>query len=481
MSDHIDNYYAILDIEPGADSETIEAAIKAARKRWRQQQGSPDQERRSLAEQRMSQLEAARDILLDANRRAQYDVALTQQLSAVPEAVQESGTNWGERAKQYYNDGDIRNAFTAAKKGTDVDSENVTTWMYYVLAAQDLKRWEDADFASAELVNRLPRVHSSHDLRGGVLDRMGRYKEAEISFRKAASLEPSSAYYHGRAAWAVLDQGRIDDAITEANDIAARFPDDDYPLRVLRAAAAALREKKRYLEALALSRQLLSVNADDGDAMTEAVLAVQELASARDFGNACPAMWDLLNAYPQSEDTQRLARYVIVEMRSANLYADALTWSRSVLERYPHDPEMKRTLAFSLIAEAESKMAQTSPTTHTIVNKSQANYMTRALNEAEALQVSDPGALSAIRNAREFLTSQTKTKVSLGFGKIVLGVLAIVFGLFLGLFRIADGGFVFLLIGALLGWWFWVVAFPKQYRLNYKAQSPEVRKSGLQK
>lgn len=482
MTEALDNYYAILDIEMGADTATIEQAVKASRKRWRQMQGSPDKDRARLAEQRMEQLEAASEILLDDTRRAQYDAQLTQQL-ATPSApaAATAATDWAQRAREYYENGDVRNAFTAAKKGTDVASEDPNCWFYYVLSAIDLKRLEDADFASAELVHRLPGAHTSHDLRGSVLDQMRRYKEAEISFRTAAKLEPSRAYYHGRAAWAVLDQGRIDEAVSEARDVAARFPGDEYPGRVLRAAVDALREAKRPADALALARELLTGSMpNDEDLILSAILAVQEMEKRGDVGTACTEAWNLLDLFPGDAQVQRLTRYVVYSLQGRGLDSDALAWARALQQRFPHDPEFAEMLASCILTEAEGQMAQTSPTTHSILNKAQAEHMTRALQEIDSLQLSDPEMLGKVNAKREFLAKQTKTVANLSFGKVLLAIAALILVLIMG-FPNLPGGILFVLLGGFLGWVFWIISFPKQYKLNFKAQTPAVRQTGLQK
>lgn len=480
MTVQLDNYYTILDIEMGADTTAIEAAIKSSRKRWRQMQGSPNKEQARLAEQRMEQLAAASEVLLEPERRAQYDAALMQQLSAVATQLPAANTtNWGERAKEYYENGDVRNSFTAAKKGTDVDPENSQTWLYYVLSASDLKRMDDADFASAELVNRMPSVATSHDLRGGVLDRMERYHEAEISFRTAASLDATSAYYQGRAAWAVLDQGYIDKAVTEAKEIVARFPDDSYPLRVLRAATESLRLANRAQDAYTLGREVLAFAPDDADTLTSVIVSVETLSTS-DIAGASSAAWSLLDAYPNAEDVQRVNRYVVLTMLEQSLYSDALTWARALVQRYPQNQDMKRVLARCLIGDAESKLATPAPNMSMIVNKAQAAYLNQAVTEAESLQVTDPQTQELIQKKRSFYAEQTRTRVRLGFWKIVLAIAAVVLVLFVGLPTL-PGGLAAIVIGAALGWAFWVTSFPKQYRLNFRAASPEVRKSGLQK
>lgn len=475
----VDDYYTLFEIDGSADPDAIRAALKAARRKWRQLTGSPDKERARMAEQRMEQIEAAETTLLDAPSRAAYDQALAAAVaSSAPAAPEPATSGWGERAKAYYYDGDVRNAFVAAKKGTDTDADDVLAWLVYVWAATDLKRHEDADFASAELVHRMPGDATPLELRGGVLDGMGRYAEAERAFRAAVAIAPANPYYQGRVAWAMLDQGRIDEAVREAWALVDRFPDDTYAVKVLRAASEHLRDRKRPKEALDLAGSILGRFPSDTDAVLLVVLAVQDLESAGDVQTALAEAWRLHDAYPHDERAQRLVRYVIGALRQRRMAGAALTESRRLLAAHPEDEHARTAFALSRIAEAETRLSPAGPGSHIILNKAQAAYYDEAIREVEALAPQDADVRRAIAGMREYHAAQTKTKVRLGFGKVVLGIVAVVL-ILIGLANLASGGFIWLLFGALLGWAFWSVSFRKQYQLNYKAADPANRTKGL--
>lgn len=475
----LDNYYELFDIDMTADAATIERTIRTERKRWRQLTGSPDRDRAQNAERRMAQLEAAESTLLDDAARARYDAALSAQLSAPRTAPAPAPTtDWAERARDYYQAGDIRNAFTAAKKGTDVTPENNLAWYYYVQTAIELKRLEEADFASSELVQRTPQLDVSHDLRGSVLDLMGRYREAEISFRSAARIEPGSAYYHGRAAWAVLDQGQIDKAVEEATALVARFPDDDYPLKVLRAAADKLRERKQPQQALDVAQKLIALKATDENIL-EAVLAIQEIEKHVNVDIALAEAWRLLDAFPHNAKAQRVVRYAIGGLRERDRDAEALAEARKLLARVPNDQDTKALFARCRLTDAEESMSATRPGSYIILNKAQVAYYEAALTEVGSLDIADASIRAEIARKREYLAQQTKTHVKLSLGKILLALLAIVL-FFVGLGSL-PGGFPLLIIAGLLGWLFYATVFKKQYQLNYKMASPEVRARGIQK
>ena len=140
----------------------------------------------------MAQLEAAELTLLNESARVKYNAVLAAQETAPESTVlspTRSESSWGVRAEEYYRDGDVRNAFAAAKKGTDIDPDDAQSWLIYLLAAADLERFDEADFASAELVRRTPGNVDAHVRRGEVLDRLERFPEAEAVFRQAVVLD----------------------------------------------------------------------------------------------------------------------------------------------------------------------------------------------------------------------------------------------------------------------------------------------------
>ncbi|MGI6878974.1 tetratricopeptide repeat protein [Microbacterium sp. gxy059] len=479
MSDLTD-YYEIFDIERGADAPAIEKAIRTARKRWRQLTGSPDRERAQLAERRMAELEAAENALLDDAARQTYDATLAAQQAApsAPAAPVASSEAWGERAAEYYREGDMNNAFIAAKKGTDLEPGDTFAWLVYGRSAIELKRYREADFASAELVRRAPRDEGSHELRGDVLEAMERYAEVEAAFRRAAEIAPDRVYYAGRAAWALVDQGRAAEGFAEAEALLARFPDEEYPVKVMRAAGERLRDAGDPRRALEVSQRLIGIEASEQHIL-EAVLAIQDIEQQGDVDAALVSARQLLEAFPNSAKAQRLMRYAIISLRERGRWDEALAESRALLARYPDDQDVRAQVAWSVFGDAEAKMPATSADSHTILNKAQAACYRSAIDQVAALGVADQDVQRQLATKREFLAKKEKVRVSLNFGKIVVAILALV--LFLTGLNTMPQGILTAAVGGLLGWWFVVMSFPRQYKLDRKTATPEQRASGLQR
>ena len=222
------NYYELLNIQQTADEETIRQAIRTTRKRFRQLEGSPDLDQRSMAEKKIAQIAEAEKTLLDAAARQQYDAGFSQQAAA---AQQATTGDLLDDARQYYRNGDIRNAMYAAKEATQVHREDPDAW--YLRANIDVEAGDygDANFSVNQALKFAPDAPKLYGLLGEIADAEKRYGDAEQSFRKAADLDPQNGYYVGRIAWALMDQRKNDDSLNLIRQASKSFPGDEYVKR----------------------------------------------------------------------------------------------------------------------------------------------------------------------------------------------------------------------------------------------------------
>ena len=72
------NYYELLEIPQNADKAAIEQAIKKTRRVWNNRANNPDVAIRAEAEMHVKEIAEAEKILLDASKRQEYDVQLSQ-------------------------------------------------------------------------------------------------------------------------------------------------------------------------------------------------------------------------------------------------------------------------------------------------------------------------------------------------------------------------------------------------------------------
>lgn len=383
-----EDYYSLFEIPSEAGTDEIRKLLRESRRRWRQQAGSPDLERRRRAEQRMEQIESAEQVLLDAQARADYDSSLAAHRNAAPparpSASRNSSTDWGSRAAEYLETDDPRNALLAAKRGTEADPEDTKSWLMYARAATALEKHDEADFASAELLHRVPGA-ANLQFRADILEKTERFAEAELLFRRASDMEPESPYYPSRAAWSVLDQGRIDEAVAETWTVIERFPDAEFPPRVLREAARVLREKEELERSLGVAEPLVRHQSDVDDSMLQAVLTIEAMATngrraaalahaqrfLRDFpdsrrpvvaiqyvistihnagetSTAVAALWPLLDQLPQEEFPPTFLRAAIERFRTQGKYQTAIAIGTRLLRARPADDDAMEQTALAL-------------------------------------------------------------------------------------------------------------------------------------
>lgn len=485
------DFYELFEIDPSSDSASIRKALRTARSRWRQLTGSPDRERAQRAERSMALLDIAFDVLPDDALRAEYDAALLARRQSDRAGAQEAEareaaptltTDWGARAGEYLEADDPRNALLAAKRGTEADPDDATAWLMYARAAVALEQYDEADFASAELLHRVP-LAANWSYRGEILTWNKRHVEAETHFRRAAELDQEDPFFQTRAAWSVLSRGEVDAAIVEGWQVVERFPEDEFPPRLLREACFRLRRRGEPHRALPVAARLLSAAPDSDENMLQVVWSIESIAELGDLDVALTEAWRLLDAFPDGTRPINTLSYVIAKMYDSGREAQALAEARRLLSRSLDDEEARLRFAWARLRDAEAKMAQPGPDTHAILNRAQADYYAAALAEVASMNVADADVQQSLAHHREYLAQQTRTRVRLGFWKIVLAILAIALVLIgLSQFDSSIGaGLALIVVGGLLGWGFCASSFQKQYRRDAKLSHPSVRSSGLQR
>jgi len=487
-----DDFYEIFELDPGSDTAALTDALRAARKRWRQLAGSPDRERSQRAERRMAQLDIAHEVLLDEAARADYDAALNDARQQAPaldaqqhaeqnrQQAPASSTDWGRRAEEYLEQNDARNAMVAATRGTEADPDDARSWLMFTRAAVELKQLDQADFGSAELLHRAP-IALNHSFRAQILDDLGRRADAERHFREAARLDPTRAFDRARAAWAVLDQGRVDDALTEAWRVVEAFPDDEFPRRVVRAACDELRRRRQPQRALVEAARLLNAHQGEDENMQQVVWSIEAIADMGDLDAALTEAWRLVDAFPKRQAPRETVTDVVRRLREHGRESEALRVARQLLDRFPEDEKVKYAFGWTRLREAESKMAATGPETHAILNRAQAEYVAGAIAEIASLNVRADDLNEAAQSLRQYHAGQIRVSVRLGFWKVVLALVAL-FLIWYGLTQLGlsfVAGAIPIVIGALLGWALWASSFARKYRRDAKLQPRHVRDSGI--
>lgn len=206
------NYYEIISVNRDADPETIETAIRSTRGTWRGRQGHPKQEVRAQAEAIMEHLRISEQVLLDPQKRSEYDRALD--VRQEKPAPSQGGTEAEQlqAALDYLTKGKPALAHIKAKELTTVSPNSSAGWRVRGQAAVGVEDFQDAEYALSEACRIEPNEADNHEWLGDLYLSVGQPAEALKSYRTAHDLEPS-AYRLTDIAEALVDNRQFPEGI----------------------------------------------------------------------------------------------------------------------------------------------------------------------------------------------------------------------------------------------------------------------------
>jgi Tfp pilus assembly protein PilF len=149
------------------------------------------------------------------------------------------------------------------------DAETSAILEALALGYQRAFRWQDAQIALNQLIEREPTYAALYVQRGAIRRRVGgpyEAEKAEMEFRHALELAPDNADAHAKLAGALLDQGFVREAIKEYRIVLNVTPTN--PAALL-GEARALSDDARLPDAERRLELLLAAHPDHADALVE--------------------------------------------------------------------------------------------------------------------------------------------------------------------------------------------------------------------
>jgi tetratricopeptide (TPR) repeat protein len=223
------NYYEILGLQTNAAPDAIEQKIKEEIRNWRRRTGSADLGKRQEAELRMKHLAAARENLLDPDRRAAYDKRLAGQQSRASRPVTTGGTrDWVGLAEQYLAQNDYDSAAYAAREATQTEGNSAVAWSLRARANAGLGNLNDAMYEAREATELDAGNAQYHFDLGSVFEQLQRWPDALTTYTTAAELEPANYVYRLAVAGVYVQQDLPDRALPIVEEIYHAHPDKEY-------------------------------------------------------------------------------------------------------------------------------------------------------------------------------------------------------------------------------------------------------------
>src|SRR5882724_1640552 len=190
------NYYEILNVPQTADSATLEQKIKEELRTWRKRQASPDLSKRQEAELRVQHLSTARQVLLDAAKRAAFDRTLATQSTSDTTRRPESGRrDWLALTQEYLAQNDYHSAAYAAREATQQDGDSALAWNLRARANGGLGHLDDATYEARQAAELEPANPQYQFDLGGLFEQRQQWDDARSSYETAARLDPATFLY----------------------------------------------------------------------------------------------------------------------------------------------------------------------------------------------------------------------------------------------------------------------------------------------
>lgn len=225
------DYYKLLNVEPSASTDEIQAAIKKVRRVWNTRSTNPNANIRAEAEQCIRDIAQAEKILLDAGERAKYDIALFQSNDAAPSSTtsstcqEYSDGSWVDQASYFRSRGDYISLAQLAQNVVNAQPQNSFAW--YVLG--------DAHYCQGNAIEaercclqsvRLEPNDMAYETLGFIYLDHDKYSDAYHCFSRAVELDPNTAGYKFECAEALRLMDRTEEALSLAETAYKQNPDN---------------------------------------------------------------------------------------------------------------------------------------------------------------------------------------------------------------------------------------------------------------
>ncbi|MEI8080387.1 MAG: DnaJ domain-containing protein [Actinomycetes bacterium] len=194
------DFYEVLGVPANATEATIEKAINELQRKWRSRQNSPDPKRRVEAEEMMRTVEAAEVTLKDRNRRQAFD--RTRSARYAPPAATAARPSGGQpNAGRRRTGGGSSQAQPpprprpqpTAQPGPKRPTNSNNPWVRQANELLNRGANEAARIAAKRAVDATPSDPDSWTALGHALVALGRVQEAQLPFREAVAIAPTSA------------------------------------------------------------------------------------------------------------------------------------------------------------------------------------------------------------------------------------------------------------------------------------------------
>ncbi|MFF7942145.1 tetratricopeptide repeat protein [Nocardia gamkensis] len=222
------NYYEILGLAETADEDAVKTAIREQRRMWNKRAGQSDPVKRAQAEARVRHLGQAERVLLDTNRRRQFDQQARhyRPTSNQPAPVAQSGRDWLGLAREYFERGNAPSAYYCAREAISVNGADHEAWAVRANSSFVMGNYKDAGFEFREAIGLKPDSPEYHFDYAEAFLATGALHEALGEYETALRLAPGEPLYRTAIANVYLQQDKNDKALELMEDVVRHHPNE---------------------------------------------------------------------------------------------------------------------------------------------------------------------------------------------------------------------------------------------------------------
>lgn len=223
------NYYSVLKVSQSASADDLKNAINRELRLWSNRTNAPQIERRQEAERMVKILEEAESILLDENKRSEYNRKLTTAPSEERKIDDQDVAGKEDLVKEGWRlliEDNVPDALYVATKATEKDASNPEAW---ALLAQAKFRWgetEDAIYEYKRAIKLRPNEAEYYFDLGTVYESAERWKDAVGNYERAAKIEPKTSMYRAAIGSVFVRLEMHSDAIPILEQCVSEEPDN---------------------------------------------------------------------------------------------------------------------------------------------------------------------------------------------------------------------------------------------------------------
>ncbi len=221
------NYYELLEIPQNADREAIEQAIRKTRRTWNNRANNPDAAIRAEAEKHVKEIADAEKILLDADKRQEYDIQLRQMPKTdVVDHTVDDDIDWESEYFRAYDKNMPEIAAQIAQKEIRKNERNGRAWFLYGEALRMAGDY-DRGIEALKRASLLVEDEGVYRQLGFAYANTNQYNEAYKAFKSASGMNPNSGEYHYLSANCLRNIGMMKAALEEAKIAYSLDPGDE--------------------------------------------------------------------------------------------------------------------------------------------------------------------------------------------------------------------------------------------------------------